>query len=199
VLTKQDRELLRWERDINADNYHACIQYILQSFKDFQGNRETSQVKDQAWLQTCFPLAFIISASLSQDKCVDDIMYMPMYPRFVRHVISLQGIVTIRLCLQLFSMSDMNELCVNAMQLHKQRNMAMEECGNGSELDTLQEDELKQLKMGAHENLWMYSQHVNINSFSALWFGSNTCCLLECLPHAMIMIFCIVYSCMLVN
>jgi len=82
------------------------------------------------------------------------------------------------------SMHDMNEMCVYAMQLYKP-----EEYGIVKEINSLDEDQLKQLKVEAHEQLRMVSQHMHINAFNDVWLGYNTCGLLEKLPHDMMHAF----------
>ena len=82
------------------------------------------------------------------------------------------------------SMDDMNEMCVYAMSLYKP-----EEYGIGEEIQGLHVDDLKQLKLDAHDNLKSYSQHMHINAFRDVWLGYNTCGLLEKLPHDMMHAF----------
>jgi len=89
------------------------------------------------------------------------------------------------------SMYDMNEMCVYAMQLHKPQ-----EYGIGAEIEDLDEDDLKQLQLDAHENLRLVSQHMHINAFRNVWLGYNTCGLLEQLPHGMMHAFYMGYLCM---
>jgi len=43
----------------------------------------------------------------------------------------------------------------------------------------LDEDQLKQLKVEAHEQLRMVSQHMHITAFNGVWLGYNTCGLLK--------------------
>jgi len=82
------------------------------------------------------------------------------------------------------SMYDMNKKCVYVMQLYYPKEYGIE-----AEVQSLHEDLLKQLKLDAHESLRLVSQHMHINAFNDVWLGSNTCGLLEKLPHDMMHAF----------
>jgi len=82
------------------------------------------------------------------------------------------------------SMYDMNKKCVYVMQLYYPKEYGIE-----AEVQSLDEDQLKQLKLDAHESLRMVSQHMHINAFNDVWFGPNTYGLLEKLPHDMMHAF----------
>jgi len=81
-------------------------------------------------------------------------------------------------------MSEINDLCLTALQLYNST-----EYGIGVDLDGFTPLEIKEAQAEAHENLRMLSQHMHINAFHDVWLGSNTCGLLESLPHDMMHAF----------
>jgi len=70
-------------------------------------------------------------------------------------------------------MTDINELCLVALQLYKPA-----EYGIGIDLDQFTALEMKEAQLEAHENLQLLSQHMHINPFHDVWLGSNKCGLL---------------------
>jgi len=57
--------------------------------------------------------------------------------------------------------------------------------GSGNKLDGFSENEIKEAKVEAHENLRLLPQHMHLNAFNGIWLGSNTYGLLKSLPHDM--------------
>jgi len=104
--------------------------------------------------------------------------------QFVMLVMSVQRIVTTHIIYDFLSKYDMNKMCAYARQLYQP-----EQYGIRSEIKSFNEDQLKQLKLDAHEQLRIVSQHMHISAFNDVWLGSNTCTLLEILPHDMMYAF----------
>jgi len=82
------------------------------------------------------------------------------------------------------SMSELDEMCMDALQLYEPN-----EYGLANEIDDIPEEDIKELKIAAHENLRLRSQHLHLNAFKDIWLGSNTHGLLESLPHDMMHAF----------
>jgi hypothetical protein len=171
-------------------NYHTCLRQILCSLKKYQGKdvpiREWIRIGDHvAKKRLFFPIAFMIGDSQSQDKMCGRYLAYANVPRLCRacDVTPEQSDNPNHKC-RFISMSDINELCLVALNLYKP-----EEYGIGFDFGNFSEYEIKEAKLEAHENLRMKSQHMHLNAFHDIWLGTNTYGLLESLPHDMMHAF----------
>jgi len=170
-------------------NYHTCLRQILHSLKK-QGKdepiREWIRIGDYVALKRLFfPVAFVIGDSQSQDKMCGRYLAYANVPRMCHACdVSPEDSDNPNHVCKFISMDDVNDLCLMALKLYKP-----EEYGVGNELEEFDEDEIKEAKIEAHENLRMLSQHMHLNAFKDIWLGSNTYGLLESLPHDMMHAF----------
>ncbi len=165
-------------------NYHTCLDNIVMSLKQNQGNHEPIwawiRIGDYVSYQRCFfSVALMIGDSQSQDKMCGRYLAYANIPRLCRacDVTPEESDNPDHKC-KFLSMSDINDLCLGALQLYKPAKY-----GIGIDLDEFTPLEIKEAQLEVHENLRLLSQHMHINAFCDVWLGSNNCGLLESLPH----------------
>jgi len=148
--------------------------------------REWIQNGDVVSYRRCFfPVALMIEDSQSQDKMYGMYLAYANVSRICRacDVTPEECDNPDHIC-NFLSMSEINDLCLTALQLYNST-----EYGTGIDLNEFTPLEIKEAQAEAHENLRMLSQHMHINAFHDVWLGSNTCGLLESLPHDMMHAF----------
>jgi len=171
-------------------NYHSCLERIVMSLKQNQGMHEAIKewicIGDYVSYRRCFfPVALMIGDSQSQDKMCGRYLAYANIPRLCRacDVTPEESDNPDHKC-NFLSMTDINDMCLGALQLYKPA-----QYGIGIDLNEFTPLEIKEAQQEAHENLWSMSQHMHINAFRDVWLGSNTCGLLESLPHDMMHAF----------
>jgi len=135
-------------------NYHTCLNKILLSLKEKQGNHEPIwewiRIGDYVSYRRCFfPVAMMIGDSQSQDKMCGRYLAYANVPRLCRacDVTPEESDNPDHKCIFL-DMKDINDMCLVGLQLYKPA-----QYGIGINLDEYTALEIKEAQLEAHENL----------------------------------------------